>query len=246
MCRISKIPETDNKTLARQGIFEDTEFVTGDALRILDSFVGFYTLHAAGLNASNTLRQFDEARSLFDEKVGPITDSVQEMLNSLEFDLYDQADLLDSAISGALDQLRSFSYQTEDWETVIFEYEAAELGTREIRRAGVLVVFAVPFLISLVGFAGLLFANKRMCSSLSINSIRMAGILAAIFGSLALVTATAFLCVSFVINDACQMSSLVVRDFEPFVGDRVSPGANAAFSDTNLAVAFNVSDKFDL
>lgn len=211
----------------------------------MDSFVGFYTLHAAGLNTSGALSHFDDARSLFEEKVGPITDSVAQMLHTLEWDLYDKADLLDSAISGALDQLQSLNDQTKDWERVIFEYEAAELGTREIRRAGVLIIFAVPFGFSLMGFAGVLFANKRMCSSLSFNSIRMAGILSAVCGSLSLVAASAFLSASFVINDACQMSNLVIRDFEPFVGDRVSPGANAAFNNTNLAVAFNVSDKFD-
>lgn len=186
----------------------------------MDSFVGFYTLHSDGLNASDALSQFDDASSQFEEKVGPITDSVQEMLHTLEWDLYDQADLLDSAISGALDQLQSFDEQATDWETVIFEYEAAELGTREIRRAGVFILFAVPFVFSLMGFAGIVFANKRTCSSASFNSIRIAGFVSAVCGSLALVAASVFLCASFVINDACQMSSLVIRDFEPFVGDR--------------------------
>ena len=37
----------------------------------------------------------------------------------------------------------------------------------------------------------------------------------------------------------------VTRDFEPFVGDKVALGANAAFNDTNLAIAFNVTDKID-
>jgi len=76
--------------LDAQGIFNGTDFVKKDALKIVDSFLGFYTIHSQGLNASNTLEGFDSAASGFDSQVTPITDSVQSVLDTLELDLYDK------------------------------------------------------------------------------------------------------------------------------------------------------------
>lgn len=53
------------------------------------------------------------------------------------------------------------------------------------------------------------------------------------------------LCLNFALFDACHISDIVTSDFEPYVGDKISPGANACFNDTNLAVAFNVTEKVD-
>jgi hypothetical protein len=66
--------------------------------------------------------------------------------------------------------------------------------------------------------------------------IKITGFFSAILGSVALLAASVGLSLNFVIYDGCQISDIVVEDLEPFVGDLVSPAANAAFNDTNLAV----------
>jgi hypothetical protein len=66
--------------------------------------------------------------------------------------------------------------------------------------------------------------------------IKITGFFSAILGSIALLAASVGLSLNFLIYDGCQISDIVVEDFEPFVGDVVSPAANAAFNDTNLAV----------
>lgn len=70
-----------------------------------------------------------------------------------------------------------------------------------------------------------------------------AGFISAILGTLSLLVASIGLSANFLVHDACQISSLVTRDFEPFVGDAVAPAANAAFNDTNLAEALNLTEK---
>lgn len=84
-----------------QDIFNGTDFVKKDALMIVDSFLGFYTIHSQSLNASNTLEGFDSATSGFDSQVTPITDSVQSVLDTLELDLYDKVREDDESENGA-------------------------------------------------------------------------------------------------------------------------------------------------
>ena len=73
---------------------------------------------------------------------------------------------------------------------------------------------------------------------------KVTGFFSSWLGSLSLVVASVLLCTSFVVYDACQISEIVTRDFEPFVGDKVSPGANACFNRTQrLDEAFNVTEK---
>lgn len=73
-----------------KSIFDGTDFVKRDALKIVESFLGYYHIYAQGLNASNTLDGFDSAASGFDSQVTPITENVQLLLDTLEFDLYDK------------------------------------------------------------------------------------------------------------------------------------------------------------
>ena len=41
------------------------------------------------------------------------------------------------------------------------------------------------------------------------------------------------------------MVDIITSDFEPIVGDKVATVADAIWNDTNLAVAFNMTDKLD-
>lgn len=109
-----------------------------------------------------------------------------------------------------------------------------------------MTMFLVSFFFASTGLLGILASKKSnrigiFCSHL----IKITGFFSALLGSIALIAASALLCTSFLLHDACQISDIITRDFEPFVGDRVSPGANACFNDTNLAEAFNVTDKVD-
>ena len=81
----------DTSSADAKTIFDGTEYVTEDALKIVDSFLGYFELHSSGLNASNAIETFESASQGFDEKVTPITDTVQSMLDTLELDLYEKS-----------------------------------------------------------------------------------------------------------------------------------------------------------
>jgi len=227
----------EDAALDARSIFDGTEYVKADAMQIVKSFVGYFRLHSEGLNKTNAIRKFNSASVGFDEKVTPITDNVQAMLDTLKVDLYEQVDSIKGGISNALDQLESFDLMVTDWQGVVYDYEGKELGIRDVRRAAVMTLFLVSIFVAVVGFFSILVWKRRVCRCSSAAMIKATGFFSALLGSLSFIVASAFLCSSFVLFDACQTSSIITRDFEPFVGDKVSPGANACFNDTNLAVA---------
>ncbi len=227
--------------LDAKSIFDGTEYVKTDALEIVDSFVGFYNLHSDGLNASSSLEGFNTATLGFEEKVTPIIDNVQYMLDTLQMDLYEQADTIEGGISGAIGQLDSFSSQSLEWQAEIYYYEAQELGFRAIRRSGVLAIFLASFAFGLLGLLGII-GSKTVCRKV-LYMLQLTGIFSTLLGTVSLVFASILLVVSFFLHDACEMSGIITRDFEPFVGDKVATGANACFNDTNLAEAFNMTEK---
>ena len=227
----------EDAALDARSIFDGTEYVKEDAMQIVKSFVGYFRLHSEGLNETNAIRQFNSASVEFDEKVTPITDNVQAMLDTLKVDLYEQVDSIKGGLSNALDQLESFELMVTNWQGVVYDYEGKELGIRDVRRAAVMTLFLISIFVAAVGFFGILVWKRRMCRCSSAVMIKATGFFSALLGSLSFIVASAFLCSSFVLFDACQTSNIITRDFEPFVGDKVSPGPNACFNDTNLAVA---------
>ena len=78
----------DDAALEAKSIFDGTEYVKEDAMMIVSSFLLYFDLHSSGLNASNAMDTFDSASTSFETKVSPITDNVQNMLDTLELDLY--------------------------------------------------------------------------------------------------------------------------------------------------------------
>eukprot|EP00985_Skeletonema_marinoi_P026544 scaffold20679_cov93-Skeletonema_marinoi.AAC.1 len=225
-------------------IFDGTEYVTQDALNIASSFLGFYALHSKGLNESNALSGFESALTEFESKVHPISYDVQSMLDTLELDLYDQADTIEGGIDGAIAGLDSFTNQTTEWQDTLYQYEGEEYGFRPTRRVIVMSIFLASFLLGVLGLVAILLSKSRSCSTL-FSMLKLTGFFSVLLGSLALILASVLLVASFVLYDSCQMLNVLTKDFEPFVGDKVAPGANAVFNDTNLAVAFNVTDKID-
>lgn len=234
----------DYAALDAKFIFDGTEYVTEDASSIASSFLGFYSLHSAGLNESNALDGFESALVEFENKVHPISTDVQSMLDTLELDLYDQADTIEGGITSAIGQLDSFVNQTSLWQDAVYEAEGEEYGFRPTRRMIVMSIFLASFLFGVLGLLAIMFSNSRSCSTL-FGMLKVTGFFSALLGSIALILASLLLVASFIIYDSCQILNVVTNDFEPFVGEKVAPGVNAIFNDTNLAVAFNVTDKID-
>ncbi len=234
----------DYAALDAKFIFDGTEYVTEDVSSIASSFLGFYSLHSKGLNESNALSGFESALVEFESKVHPISIDVQTMLDTLELDLYDQADTIEGGITSAIGQLDSFVNQTSFWQDAVYQAEGEEYGSRPTRRIMVMSIFLASFLFGVLGLLGIFFSKSRSCSTF-FGMLKITGFFSALLGSIALIFASLFLVASFIIYDSCQILNVVTNDFEPFVGEKVAPGANAVFNDTNLAVAFNVTDKID-
>ncbi len=225
-------------------IFDGTEYVTKDASHIAKSFLGFYSLHSEELDNSDALiAGFESAVNQFDEKVTPITTNVQSMLDTLELDLYDRADTIEQGIGSAVGQIDSFTNLSIDWQNELYHYEEEEYAFRPIRRVVAMSIFLLSLISGILGLIAVMMSKRRSCCFL--NVIKIVGFLSALLGSLALILASVLLSTTFLLFDSCKALDIVTQDFEPYVGDTISPGLNAAFNDTNLAVAFNVTDKVD-
>lgn len=224
-------------------IFDGTEYVTEDASQIAKSFLGFYSLHSEELDNSDTLiAGFESVVNQFDEKVTPITTNVQSMLDTLELDLYDQADTIEQGIGSAVGQIDSFTNMSVDWQNELYNYEDEEYTFRPIRRVVTMSIFLLSLISGIMGLLAIMMSKRRICC---LNILKIAGFLSALLGSLAIILASVLLSMTFLLFDSCKVLDIVTQDFEPYIGDRIAPGLNAAFNDTNLAVAFNVTDKVD-
>ncbi len=219
-------------------IFNGTTYVKVDALAIVSSFQGYFELHSEGLNESNAMEQFSSASIEFDDKITPITNDVQAMLDTLELDLYENTDTIKGGINGVLDQLETFSRSTVEWQEILQNYEEQELDTRGVRLAAVMTIFLVSLFFIVIGLLGAIVSrNRTRRCSFFFRLMNVTGFFSAWLGSLSLVVASIMMCLSFVLYDTCQVSEVVTQDFEPFVGDVISPGLNACFNDTNLVEA---------
>lgn len=86
-----------------------------------------------------------------------------------------------------MDQLDSFSDQSLEWQGVIYDYEAKELGVRDVRKAGVMATFLLSLLVSLIGLMSILVAKKRSrISSLFSFMVKVAGFFSAVLASIIL------------------------------------------------------------
>eukprot|EP00957_Ditylum_brightwellii_P208373 15357083-Ditylum_brightwellii.AAC.1 len=225
-------------------IFNDTDYVKITALSIMSAFEDFGTLHVEGLAASNSQAGYSAAMDGFTSQVTPVVDNIQAMLDTLELDLYENADLIQSSVASAIDQIDSFKNQTNLWLEDIYNIEGEEFKLRTIRKASIMGLFLFSLAVAFAGFIGILSNKSHRCKNLY-HLTKITGIISALLGTIAFLLAAVSLSTSVLWHDACEMSKIVTSDFEPFLGDKIAPGANACFNDTNLAVAFNVTDKVD-
>ena len=222
--------------LDSKNIFDDTDYVYLTASKIMDSFLDFGVLHGKGLEASNTQEYFTSAYDGFNEQVSPIVTEVESMLDTLENDLYTNVDTIQNSIVSAIAQTESIYNVTNDYQHQIYTLEGQELTARPIRKIIVLTIFIVSLVFVILGLLGI-FLSKITGKSAFLLLLNLTGLMSAVIGCLALILAGVLLSVNIVWHDTCEMSQIVTADFEPFLGDKVAPGANACFNDTNLAVA---------
>ena len=223
-------------------IFNNTGYVRTSADAIIDSFGDFMTLHVMGLAGNE--EDFSSIRQSFSANVEPVVGQIQGMLDTLETDLYEGRGMINDALSTAVSQIESFRNKTTLWQFDVNTYEGEEWSIRAYRKGAILALFVVGGAVCLGGLIGILTSRKPRCYRLH-SLMNLTGIISALLGSVCLVIASLTLLVSFVWHDACEISQYIISDFEPIVGETIARGANAIFDGTNLAVAFNVTDKID-
>ena len=165
-----------------------------------------------------------------------MVDKIQEMLDTLEDDIYGNVDTIQSALGSAIDQIDSFANQTTLWQDDIINYETEEFNLRSYRKMGVMVVFVASVVVTVFGFIGILASRTSKCNGLY-RLLNFTAIFSALLGTVTLLLASTTLSASIAWYDICQISNIVTSDFEPFLGEKIARGANACFNDTNLAVA---------
>jgi len=222
-------------------IFDGTEYVRKTATEFSSSLRNFGVLYNDGLEKSGSKNGFDEAVSGFDEQIEPIVDEVQNMLDTLEIDLAGNVDIIEDSIFFAVEQIDSILNQTSEWMSEVDNIEEIEKKSRKLRQIGVMSFFILVFVVSICGLIAIVTTRCTSCTNIYILNI--VWFLGSILGTLAFILASVVLLLSIIWYDACQISDVLITDFEPFVGDQVALGANACFNNTNLAVAFNVTSK---
>jgi hypothetical protein len=223
-------------------IIDGTEYVRVTANRIIQSFGDLLSLHVLGLDGNEGA--LIDVENAFVANVEPVVDQIQGMLDTLESDIYDGSNLINSTLTGVVSQINSFVENINVWENDVAKYEGEEFETRPLRQAAILSCFVIGGTICLVGLVGII-ASKRSKESRLAAMTNLAGIFSALLGTACLVLASLTLFVSLVWHDACEISALVVNDFEPVLGETLAKGATAIFSGSNLAVAFNLTDRID-
>ena len=223
-------------------IFDGTDYVRITANQIIQAFGDFLTLHLVGFDGNEGA--ITGVQDTFVANVEPVVDQIQSMLDTLEGDLYDSSDMINSTLFGAVSQIESFVENTEVWQTNVTTFEGMENETRPIRLAAVLVFFLIGGAVCLGGMIGIIAARRNKDSRL-VAMIDLSSIMSALLGSACIVVASLTLLVSFLWHDVCEISTIVTNDFEPILGETIAKGANAVFTGTNLAVAFNLTDRID-
>lgn len=246
----SKVPLTaignivDDAAIDALEVFDDTDYVRATANKIVESFNDFSDLHLSGIQEAGGEGGYETAFGAFDSKVTPTVDGIQDMLDTLENDLYDNVDVIQNSLDSVVSQIGSFEDQTFLWQKDVHYYESVEFDYRSYRLWGVLGIFLASTVIVLAGLIGIMTSRNYRCRKLH-GFLDIAGFLSAVLASIAFVIASVSILISVVWYDACEMSEIVTSDFEPLLGEIMAKGANAIFNDTNLAEAFNVTDKID-
>ena len=214
-------------------IFNGTEFVRKDATEIESSFTDYESIYDQGIELSNTT-MLHTAVLGFLEKVGPVVDSIESVIHTLEADIYEKIDSIESSIGLAIDQLNLLVNQTTGFESQLSSVQLIDSSYRPTRQAALLVIFCLGFIFAFAGFLGLLSGLSKdfICGVPCIT--HAAWILCAILGSVAVIFGSALLVINFALLDACEMADIVTNDFEPYLGEVLAKGPNACFNDTNL------------
>ncbi len=223
-------------------IFDGTDYVRSTANEIIASFVDFMDLHVLGLTGNEGSLQ--SIKDTFTSNVEPIVDRIQGMLDTLEKDIFEGSELIEDTLSSSVSQIGTFKNNSQVWQVDLADYEQTEDSTRIYRQVAILSLFIIGATVCLGGLVGIVTSRKSKCNAMH-SLINLAGIFSAVLGSACLLLSSLTLLISFVWHDACEISSIVVQDFEPILGETISRGANAVFNGDNLAVAFNVTDKID-
>ena len=217
-------------------VFSNTEYVKITANNIISTFSDFGNLHLQGLKLSNSNNQFDTAINKFEQKVSPIVDEIQSMLDILENEIYNNVGIIQNSLGTAIGQIDSFNKKTVMWKEEVHNIQDQEYEYRKVRKIGILVLFIVSSTFAFLGVFGIVTSKTNRCGKFS-SYLNISGLFVSLLGSIVFIFASFTLCISIVWYDTCQISNVVTSDFEPILGENIARGANAIFNDRNLAVA---------
>mmetsp|Transcript_10114 Transcript_10114/g.20490 ORF Transcript_10114/g.20490 Transcript_10114/m.20490 type:complete len:873 (+) Transcript_10114:53-2671(+) len=226
-------------------IIDGTEWITMDMNAISRRFVAFSTTYSATLSAAGADAELNSVIANLDSTVGPITDSVNELLGTLETELVDVEDFIQEGAQSALDQLQSMNETIADLKSSLDSFKKTNENISDLRKAGVLAIFAIALVFVFLGFIGVLSAftpckfDDYLEFLLHFTWVfgSFIGTLTFIIGGLALVASIGW-------SDMCQFMDLVKDDFS-LLGEQAGTGLDACYNDTALIAAFNMTKSLD-
>lgn len=219
-----------------QKIFLGTDYIQAGANEISTSFKNYGIAHREGIDLSGSRTEYNLVVTSFQDKIDPIVEDINSMLQTLEYDLYSNVDNIQIALSSAIEQIDNFVNYTKDWRNKIDDVQELESEQRRLRQGFVLSLFIISLIFVFVGFLSILF-SKNSTDSWILYLLNLTWTLCALLGTFAFLIASVALALSVFWYDACQMNDIITDDFEPIIGESAAAGANACFDGTNLAVA---------
>ena len=223
-------------------IVSNTDYVRIMATKIVNGFATFISLYATGLGENQG--QLSSLQDNFSSNIDPIVNNIEGMLDTLENDLYNGREVIDSALVSAVEQIQSFHNTSSSWTTNVSDVESMEESTRSMRLIGVMIAFIVGGTLSLAGIIAILVSRKNRNSRL-IAMLDISSVFSSILGVICLVFASSLLGVSFVWLDLCETANIAVQDLEPLLGEIVARGTNTLFNGESLSEAYNLADRID-
>ncbi len=228
-------------------ILDDTEYVSYGMGKVVDSLNDFATVvYADGVDKAGAGDSVGDTLSELDSSVQPIVDEIQTMLDTLQSALVDGRDDLKKTIGGAINNVLSLNDTLSDGHEKIDEYDEMVGDYSDLRRAGVLAIFAVALGCCVFGMIGISsYWTPCKWDDILIHLMNITWFIGSFIVTLTWILAGLTLFLSVFWSDVCQFLDIVVDDFEPYVGYSAAKGANACFQNTPLVEAFNLTSRIN-
>jgi len=227
-------------------VTNNTDYVRSDMDLILASLTDFTNIYRDGIDAAGAGDDLDATVGGLNDQVGPIVDTIELLIGTLQDKLIEGSAKLQDGISGGVNQVESIYNMTENIHASIDDFDEMSEEYDDLRKAGVLAIFAVALVCIFFGLLGI-FAYFTPCKGddILIYLFNLTWFFGFMIVSLSFLLGGTLLFLSVMWSDLCQFSDIMTKDFDPYLDGMAATGMNACFQNTPLVEAFQLQNQTD-